>query len=69
MQKGSLKRRVRYGRSDVWEFRWLEPGPNGARRHRRIVVGSIDQIDKAGQRLRLDVLGDENLEAEHSLGL
>lgn len=44
MQKGSLIRRARHGQSDVWEFRWREPGANGARRHRRIVVGSINQI-------------------------
>jgi len=44
MQMGSLIRRARHSQSEVWEFRWREPGPNGTRRHRRIVVGSIDQI-------------------------
>ena len=44
MQKGSLIRRTRHSQADVWEFRWREPGPNGTRRHRRMVVGSIDQI-------------------------
>ena len=44
MQKGSLVRRVRHSQSEVWEFRWREPGPTGTRRHRRIVVGSTDQI-------------------------
>ena len=44
MQRGSLIRRARSSRSEVWEFRWREPGPKGTRRHRRIVVGSTDQI-------------------------
>ena len=44
MQKGSLVRRARHSQSEVWEFRWREPGPTGTRRHRRIVVGSTDQI-------------------------
>lgn len=44
MQMGSLIRRARHSQCAVWEFRWREPGPNGTRRHRRIVVGSIDQI-------------------------
>src|SRR5205823_5992437 len=44
MQKGSLLRRARHSHSEVWEFRWREPGPTGTRRHRRIVVGSTDQI-------------------------
>lgn len=44
MQKGSLIRRARHSQSEVWEFRWREPGPTGTRRHRRIVVGSTDQI-------------------------
>ena len=44
MQNGSLTRRKRqYGR-EVWEFRWREPGPNGIRRHRRIILGSTEQI-------------------------
>jgi hypothetical protein len=44
MQNGSLIRRARHSQSEVWEFRWREPGPTGTRRHRRIVVGSTDQI-------------------------
>ena len=44
MQKGSLIRRARHSQSEVWEFRWREPGPTGRRRHRRIVVGSVDEI-------------------------
>ena len=44
MQRGSLIRRARSSHSEVWEFRWREPGPTGTRCHRRIVVGSTDQI-------------------------
>jgi integrase len=44
MQKGSVVRRARHNQSDAWEFRWREPGPTGTRRHRRIVLGSTDQI-------------------------
>jgi integrase len=44
MQKGSLIRRTRQNTPDVWEFRWREPGPDGIKCHRRIVVGSADDI-------------------------
>lgn len=44
MQRGSLIRRTRENAPDVWEFRWREPGPDGIRRHRRIVVGSTVEI-------------------------
>lgn len=44
MQKGGLVRRTRLKQPDVWEFRWREPGPDGTRHHRRIVVGSIVDI-------------------------
>jgi integrase len=36
---------------DVWEFRWREPGADGKRKHRRIVLGSIEQsADEAAAR-------------------
>ena len=44
MQNGSLIRRKRLHGPEVWEFRWREPGPTGRRRHRRIVLGSTEQI-------------------------
>ena len=40
MQNGSLIRAKRRRGADVWEYRWREPGRDGRRRHRRIVVGS-----------------------------
>jgi hypothetical protein len=44
MQSGSLIRRKRLHGAEVWEFNWREPGPTGKRRHRRIVLGSTEQI-------------------------
>lgn len=44
MQHGSMIRTERHQGPDVWEFRWREPGPDGKRKHRRIVVGSIDDF-------------------------
>ncbi len=33
---------------DVWEYRWREPGADGKRKHRRMVVGSVNQfVDKS----------------------
>ena len=48
MQNGSIMRSERRQGPDVWEYRWREPGADGKRKHRRIVVGSVDRIaDKA----------------------
>lgn len=64
MQKGSLVRRARHSQSEVWEFRWREPGPTGTRRHRRIVVGLADEITdesaarKAVAALRIEINPD-----------
>lgn len=44
MQNGSIMRTERQSGPDVWEFRWREPGPDGKRKHRRMVVGSIDRV-------------------------
>jgi hypothetical protein len=42
---------------DVWEFRWREPGPRGKRRHRRMVIGRIDQlVDESAARGRIAAL-------------
>lgn len=41
MQYGSLIWAERRQGGPVWEYRWREPGPDGARRHRRIVVGPV----------------------------
>jgi integrase len=44
MQLGSIIRSERHRGPDVWEFRWREPGPEGKRIHRRMVVGSVQKL-------------------------
>ena len=44
MQNGSLRRVPRRRGPDVWAFRWREPGSDGRRVHRRIVIGTIEQF-------------------------
>ena len=48
MQNGSVIRAGRQRGPDVWEFRWREPGADGKRKHRRIVLGSVEQLDDEG---------------------
>lgn len=51
MQNGSVIRAERRRGPDVWEFRWREPGGDGKRKHRRIVLGSVEQLaDEAAVR-------------------
>lgn len=44
MQRGSIIRTERQCGPDVWEFRWREPGSDGRRKHRRMVIGPVDQL-------------------------
>jgi integrase len=44
MQNGSVMRGERRRGPDVWEYRWREPGADGKRKHRRMVVGSVHQF-------------------------
>src|SRR4051794_7820596 len=44
MQNGSIMRSERPRGPDVWEFRWREPGADGRRKHRRMVVGPVDRF-------------------------
>ena len=46
MQNGSLMRSPRLG-GDVWEYRWREPGAEGRRKHRRMIVGSVTEFRDA----------------------
>ena len=61
MQQGSIIKAERKSGLDVWEFRWREPGPDGKRKHRRMVIGRIDQfVDESAARgkiagLHLDI--------------
>jgi hypothetical protein len=43
MQNGIMRTERRRG-LDVREHRWREPGADGMRKHRRIIVGSIKQF-------------------------
>src|SRR5689334_12505371 len=54
MQQGSIIHAERRSGPDVWEFRWREPGPDGRRKHRRMVIGRIDQlVDESAARERI----------------
>ena len=33
-----------FARPNVWEYRWREPGSDGKPKHRRMVIGSLDQF-------------------------
>ena len=65
MQNGSMICRQRQRGASVWEFRWREPGSDGKRRHRRIVLGStLEFIDECAARqaivaLQLDINGND----------
>lgn len=44
MQDGSVPIERRKHGPDVWSFRWREAGPAGRRVHRRIVLGSAEEL-------------------------
>ena len=44
MQDGSVTVERRKRGPDVWSFRWREPGSDGRRVHRRIVLGSAEDL-------------------------
>ena len=44
MQDGSITVECRKRGPDVWSFRWREAGPDGRRIHRRIVLGSAEDL-------------------------
>jgi hypothetical protein len=52
MQYGSLIWAERRQGGPVWEYRWREPGSDGARKHRRIGVGPVSQFEKREDALR-----------------
>lgn len=60
MQNGSVIRAKRQCGPDVWEFRWRETGADGKRKHRRIVLGSVEQlVDETAARQAVSGLGIE----------
>lgn len=44
MQNGCLIRSPRLRGSEVWDFRWREAGPDGRRKHRRLIVGTVLEL-------------------------
>ena len=44
MQYGVLDRVTRRRSSDVWTYRWREPGPSGKFIYRRRVIGTVKQF-------------------------
>lgn len=71
MQQGSMIRTERRHGPAVWEFRWREPGPDGKRKHRRTVIGSVEELaDESSARraiagLQVDInRGDARLRAK-----
>ena len=57
MQNGSVIRAERQRGPDVWEFRWRETGADGKRKHRRMVLGSVEQLtDEAAVRQAISAL-------------
>jgi hypothetical protein len=44
MQEGSVIREHRKLGPDVWSYRWWESGPSGNKIHRRIVLGTAEQL-------------------------
>ena len=57
MHNGSMIRAERQRGPDVWEFRWREPGADGKRKHRRMVLGSVEQrADESAARQAISAL-------------
>jgi integrase len=57
MQNGSVIRTERRRGPEVWEFRWRESGADGKRKHRRIVLGSVEQLaDETAARQAISAL-------------
>ena len=52
MQKGSLIRSSRRRGPDVWEYRWRESCFGQRRKHRRIVIGTLDTLQDESAALK-----------------
>ncbi len=63
MQDGSVTVERRKRGPDVWSFRWRETGCDGRRIHRRIVLGSAEDL-KSLASARNMVVGPSRLTAE-----
>jgi integrase len=68
-QKGSLTTLKRKGGHNVWAFRWRETQPDGKRRPRKLVVGTVEQYPTeraawlAVERLNLSINLDPSMQA------
>lgn len=60
-QEGSVQRAKRVRGSDVWVFRWRETRADGARVHRKRIIGDVDRFrtkseaKKAAAHLRVEI--------------
>jgi hypothetical protein len=52
MQKGSLIRSSRRQGPDVWEYRWRESCSGQTRKHRRIVIGTLNTLKNESAALK-----------------
>jgi hypothetical protein len=60
MQNGSIMQAPRLRGPNVWEYRWREPGSDGKPKHRRMVIGSLDQFkDQSSALLAITALRRE----------
>ena len=67
MQDGSLTVERRKRGPDVWCFRWREGGPDGRKIHRRIVLGTADDLRSIASAHKAVVgLRRENQRQQHS---
>jgi hypothetical protein len=57
MQNGSVIRTEGQRGPDVWEFRWREPSADGKRKHRRMILGSIDSKATSPEQCRSSFAG------------
>ena len=63
MQDGSVTVERRKRGPDVWCFRWREAGPDGRRIHRRIVLGTIDELRSiaSARKMTVGLRGEINI--------
>jgi integrase len=63
MQDGSVTVERRKRGPDVWCFRWREAGPDGRRVHRRIVLGTIDELRSiaSARKMAVGLRGEINI--------
>jgi integrase len=63
MQDGSVTVEPRKRGPDVWCFRWREAGPDGRRIHRRIVLGTTDELRSiaSARKMAVGLRGEINI--------